>query len=118
MGLMTSIALGAGLGAGMLLGRKRGKGQQQAYTPPAYPGSLAEGTSGESMARARTLVASTDPPDVVQATSENTAQAGLVAAKRRRRAAAGSAGRVTTGPASPGQRTVRAAGTAPSLLGY
>jgi hypothetical protein len=116
MGMVTALTLGAGLGLGMLLGRRNKGKQGETYTPPPAP--AATPTAASQAASASSLVASTNPPDVVRAASENAGEAEKVAAKRRKRAQAGNAGKVTTGPASAGQRTVQATGAPASLLGY
>lgn len=115
MGLATGLAVAGALGAGFLLGRKK-KGKEMFGVPPApAPTAKAEKMTRRSAAAE---VQATKPVDLVKAASENQAAAQQVAMRTRRRAAAGSAGKVSTGAISAAQSGVRATGSAASLLGY
>jgi len=105
MGLATGLLLG-GLVGGYFLGR-RGKGDKEdkPAEAPTIPGETPQ-----------QQVAATNPVSTPKAESENVSEATSQAQRTRRRAAAGNAGRVTTGPGStPG---VGAGGSQRSLIGY
>lgn len=107
MGLVTSLLIGGALAGGFLLGR-RGKGKE--------PQAASETLSPQGEETPEQQVAATNPPVAAQEEAENVTEARRASTRTRRRAAAGNAGRVTTGPgATPG---VSAGGAPRSLIGY
>jgi hypothetical protein len=112
----STLALGAAIGAGVggfFLGRRRKQGERFGTQPVLAPTP----TPVERRTPAQ-QVAATNPPSVVRETAASIAQAKTVAQRTRRRAAAGSAGRVSTGTVSPSQRSIRTAGAPATLLGF
>lgn len=115
MGVLSALAIGGALGAGFLFGRKKKKQDQNTYQLTRPPETQTQLSSSRTPAQ---RVADTKPVDAVKAESENVSKAQQAARGVRRKALAGSAGRVSTGAASGQQRAIRGAGAAPSLLGY
>lgn len=108
MGLMTALLVGGALAGGFLLGR-RGKGNEQQQAPAETISPQVEETPEQQ-------VAATNPPVAAREEQKNVVEATKASTRTRRRAAAGNAGRVTTGPgATPG---VTAGGAPRSLIGY
>jgi hypothetical protein len=107
------LALGAALGGGYLLGRKRKSSTPQGIQPPGATPAPERAT-----ATLAEKVESTKPPDPIKAASENMLGAQQTAARTRKRAAAGSAGRASTGPVSNAQKAIANTGSAKTLLGY
>lgn len=105
MAAFSALALGLAIGGigGMLLHRKKKDGV-------AAPGPVAPEVKTPAE-----QVAATNPPDTAAMESENTATAGSVAARTRRRAKAGNAGPV--GSISASQAGTSSGGAPRSLLG-
>lgn len=111
MAAFTLLGIGAALAGGYLLGRKKKPATPASAPPPVEPAPRRPTRTAAQLAE------STKPPDPIQAASENTLQAGLAAARTRKRAAAGNAGRVSTG-GSNAQRAITNTGTRGTLAGY
>jgi len=106
------LGLGAALGIGYLAGRKKKSNTPQGIAPPP---TAAPAKAASSVAE---KVAATAPPDPIKAASDNMAAATTSMQRTRKRAGAGTAGKVSTGPVSNAQKAVTNSGQARSLLGY
>lgn len=116
MAALTALAIGGALGAGFLFGRKKG-GDDPQYQLTRDPNQPMQTAAGNAR-KAADKVAATKPVDAVKAESANVSSALQAAAKTRRRAAAGAAGKVSTGAASAAQRAISGSGAPRSLVGY
>ncbi len=115
----TSLLIGTALGAGLGLMAKKGKKDTALNAPVPY--DQLEGRRQTSSTATKTpaqQLQATNPPDAVKSASENVTSATQVATRARRRASAGSAGRVSTGSLSASQRGVSAMQAPRTLLGY
>lgn len=117
MAALTLLGIGAALGGAALFARKKNKKSAQLTgAMPNLPPRISERPRKAKSAEAVALA--TAPPDPIKAASDNTQQAGIMAQKTRRRAAAGNAGRVSTGPVSNAQKAIGNAGQRSTLGGY
>jgi hypothetical protein len=109
----STLGLGLLLGGvgGAIAGGLAGRGKKE----PTAPGTVRRRTNPNAAAPAATPAAT--PPDAVQMESQGVSSARTAAAKTKRRAAAGNAGRATTGLAGS-QLGVSASGSGRGLLGY
>ncbi len=112
------LGLGSLIGAGVSALMNRGKKKGQAQTPGPVPydqlsNRLQQPTERRTPAA---KLAATNPPDAQKAASENMAAATQVAARTRRRAAAGNSGFLRL-PVTPGQQGIGNTGKPMTLIG-
>lgn len=115
MGWGTALTLGA-LAGTALLGRRRRDDPFAGFQPA--PASIPQAQTPMPQPTTPTVEAPAPPTPALQAESQHIAQARRLAARTRRRAQAGSAGRVTTGTPSAAQRAIRPVLQPATLLGY
>lgn len=116
MAALTAALIGGALGAGFLFGKKK-KGGEDEYKLTRDPNQPMQTAAGSAQ-KAASKVAATNPVDAVKAESQNVSSALQTAAKTRRRAAAGAAGKVSTGAVGSAQRSITGSSNPHTLVGY